>query len=275
MLAGDLFTGGCVLETGSWVDDGYNAAVDKTCLNKGIGDVVSSAVGSKLAPLATNRKSPTQTIALTVGNPAIGVVPSGATAPHAPAAYRALCPRADQTGYKTPTGSACDAGAVDLAAPLKPTITISGSHAVAHGSKHTITGRTRPGATVTLYGGSTKLATTTATSTGAFAFGRTLTATTRFTAMADHQNSATLTLTVVTLTLTPAPTPLRKGVHTLSGHAPAGRSVTLLRDGHVIAHTTATGKNAYAFRLNLTATHRYQVGCDGITTRPTTIRVAG
>ena len=106
-VADDLFAESCSRSTGTWTDDGYNVAVDSTCVNGGTADNQSnSGLGSLVEPLGANG-GPTQTMALIPPNPAIGIIPS---------ATSGQCPVPDQRGVTPPSGAACDAGAVQLAA---------------------------------------------------------------------------------------------------------------------------------------------------------------
>jgi predicted outer membrane repeat protein len=273
VVAGDLFAGSCATGAAVWVDDGHNAGVDATCMKKGTGDLVSPAVGSDVVQAADNRGADAMTIAPTATSPVIGIVPNGATAPHAPASVRTLCARTDASGYRTATGSTCDAGAIDLPAPLRPTLSIAGGSRVAVGSRHALAGRTRAGASVVLSQAGTKLATAVAGKTGTYSFTRTIARSDVVTVSADHQ-STQLAVTAVRLTLgVSGKQPLRKGQHAITGQAPAHRVVTLLRDGHVFAHTTASSTNRYTFSLRLAATHRYRIDSDGISSSTVSIRV--
>ncbi len=123
-VAADLFDGGCALVAGAWTNAGYNAGTDVSCLGGGktTGDATSTDVGTDLGTLADNG-GPTQTVAPTAGNPAIGRVPS-ATSVMLNSATVQLCPRTDQRGVASASGTACDAGAVESAPDL-----VSGSAA--------------------------------------------------------------------------------------------------------------------------------------------------
>ena len=105
-------------------DNGHNAGVDTSCENAGTGDS-SAMTAAELGSLASNG-GPTQTIALLASNPAIGLIPTS-TPPYCPAGGIV----ADQRGYSSPSGAACDAGAVQLVgqvvaftttAPTSPTV---------------------------------------------------------------------------------------------------------------------------------------------------------
>ncbi len=106
-VAGDLFGEGCGQSFDSnatWTDNGYNAGVDGSCENGGTGDVVSALVGSDVASLTGTPGTP-GTLALTTGNPGIGLIPNPTPG---------LCPViSDESGAATPTGDLCDAGAVE------------------------------------------------------------------------------------------------------------------------------------------------------------------
>jgi len=92
---------------GGFTDLGYNVADDNTCGFTTTTSVVSLAA-ELLGPLQNNGGL-TQTIEPTAGNPAIGRIPNGTSG---------LCPTTDQRGVTSPSGVACDAGSVQLAAPV-------------------------------------------------------------------------------------------------------------------------------------------------------------
>lgn len=130
VVAGDLFAGSCESDAGTWTDDGHNAGADGSCLKSATGDVSNAAVGTRLSPLAHNNGAAVETIAPTLNNPAVNLVPNGATAVHVPAGARQLCPRTDQTGRTRGATAVCDAGAIDFSAfPPKITAVLSdGGH---------------------------------------------------------------------------------------------------------------------------------------------------
>ncbi len=103
-VAGDLFGDRCGQSfdlSATWTDNGYNAGIDGSCENGGTGDVVSALVGTDVASLSGTPA----TVALTTGNPGIGLIPNPTSG---------LCPvTADESGTATPTGDLCDAGAVE------------------------------------------------------------------------------------------------------------------------------------------------------------------
>jgi hypothetical protein len=113
--AGDLFNGGCVRGAGTWVDRGFNAASDRSCLatSPPATDRVSAAV-TKLEPLRTYG-GPTATFPLAATNPAIGLVPASTTVTLGGVPMK-ICPRTDQRGVTSPSGGRCDAGAMQSAA---------------------------------------------------------------------------------------------------------------------------------------------------------------
>ena len=122
-LAGDAISGTCN-SAGQWVDEGYNAATDASCLGSPApdSDAMSSAAG-EFGSLADNGGS-TQTLALAPANPATALIPLG-TSLSVPVAVGGQptatlsCPlSADQrgAGFSSVAGSACDAGAVQLQA---------------------------------------------------------------------------------------------------------------------------------------------------------------
>jgi hypothetical protein len=78
------------------------------------GDTSGAAVGDVQAKLAANG-GPTQTIAPTAGNLAVGLIPDP-TKVTAGASMVTLCPATDQRGYITTAGDWCNAGAVQTTA---------------------------------------------------------------------------------------------------------------------------------------------------------------
>jgi hypothetical protein len=104
--------GGNCVQSG-FTDRGYNLE-DDAGASCGFSSAVHDIVGEDplLGPLAGNGGL-TQTLALSAGSPALGVVPAG------------LCPSTDQRGLPRPDGSetACDIGAYEYQAPLSVGIT--------------------------------------------------------------------------------------------------------------------------------------------------------
>lgn len=125
-LAGNVLSGDCYQASGGlWTDEGYNAATDASCLGSPAAatDATSTAAAGEFGSLAANG-GPTPTLPLAPGNPAAGLIPLGASL-SVPVAVGAQpdatlsCPvSADQrgAGFGSVAGSACDAGAVQLAA---------------------------------------------------------------------------------------------------------------------------------------------------------------
>ena len=116
--AADIFNGSCD-QVGSWDDQGYNVGSDGTCLDSGTGDVNYGGSLTSLLNSLGNYGGPTETMPPLAGNPAIGVIPvsTSATLNGSPVQ---LCPTTDQRGATTPSGEACDAGAVQLATSIVP-----------------------------------------------------------------------------------------------------------------------------------------------------------
>jgi hypothetical protein len=111
-LAASVFASSCTGVRGSagLTDNGFNVGVDSSCFGTAPKDNATMTTG-ELGPL-TNNSGPTQTIALSNGNPAIGII-SNPTA--------GLCPVvADQRGMSSAPGIACDAGAIQFEPPLTP-----------------------------------------------------------------------------------------------------------------------------------------------------------
>jgi predicted outer membrane repeat protein len=104
-VGADIFAGGsaCDQNSSTWSDEGYNVGTDTSCFNAGTGDATSSSLASELGTLADNG-GPTETIEPLQGNPAVGLIPNPTTG---------SCPvAADQRGIASPSGSACNSGAV-------------------------------------------------------------------------------------------------------------------------------------------------------------------
>ena len=115
--AANVFNEGCAQVSGTWDDEGYNVGSDGTCMSSHLatGDINHGAsLTSWLGPL-TDNGGLTETIALLGGNPAIDVVPNS-TSVSLDGSSVELCPTTDQRGVQSPTGAACDAGAVQLVA---------------------------------------------------------------------------------------------------------------------------------------------------------------
>ena len=117
-VGADVFAGSCTNDsstTGSWTDAGYNAATDASCLGSSPA-VTDATTGSQAGDLGafTDNGGATETLALAVDNPAIGLVPHGTTIATGPGNSTSFsCPvTADQRGVASVSGAACDAGAV-------------------------------------------------------------------------------------------------------------------------------------------------------------------
>jgi hypothetical protein len=115
-VAADAFADGCAQGTG---DLGYNVGV-ASCLDGGTGDFRTHSL--RLGPLASNG-GPTQTKLPRAGSPVLGVIPDP-TAVTAGGTQVTLCPATDQRGDTSAPGP-CDAGAVQVSAPLATTTTVS------------------------------------------------------------------------------------------------------------------------------------------------------
>jgi hypothetical protein len=117
-VAADIFDGSCTDDstgTGTWTDAGYNAATDASCLGSSPAGTDAAVAGDDgdLGSFA-NYGGATETLALEPGNPAIGLIPQGASITTGPGNASAVsCPvSADQRGTASGSGTACDAGAV-------------------------------------------------------------------------------------------------------------------------------------------------------------------
>jgi len=117
-VAADVFVGSYTNDSttaGSWTDAGYNAATDASCLGSSPAGTDAAVAGDDgdLASFA-NYGGATETLALEPGNPAIGLIPQGASITTGPGNASAVsCPvSADQRGAASLPGAACDAGAV-------------------------------------------------------------------------------------------------------------------------------------------------------------------
>jgi hypothetical protein len=120
-VAADILDGSCNNGAeGTWLDGGYNASSDTSCLSPGPvatdNDGAGADLSELLGPLGANG-GPTQTIVPLPGNPAIGIVPEP-TAANVEGASFALCPTTDQRGTASGPGQACDAGSVQRALPV-------------------------------------------------------------------------------------------------------------------------------------------------------------
>ena len=92
-------TANCVVSGGMLLSGGYNLEDGDSCGLSAAGDITNT--NPMLGPLADNG-GPTWTYALSLGSPAIDVIPTG------------LCTAAaDQRGEKRPSGSGCDSGAYE------------------------------------------------------------------------------------------------------------------------------------------------------------------
>jgi CSLREA domain-containing protein len=94
----------CHNESGTLTDDGYNLEDGDTC---GFGGTSLKNKDPLLGSLADNG-SPTQTLALQDGSPAVGTIPAGT-------AGCGTILLVDQRGVNRPAGLACDTGAFELA----------------------------------------------------------------------------------------------------------------------------------------------------------------
>jgi hypothetical protein len=117
-VGADVFAGSCTNDssaTGSWTDAGYNAATDASCLGSSPAGT-DATIGSQAGDLGAfaNNGGATETLALAIDNPAIGLVPHGTTIATGPGNSTAVsCPvTADQRGIASASEAACDAGAV-------------------------------------------------------------------------------------------------------------------------------------------------------------------
>jgi hypothetical protein len=120
-IAADVFNGTCDENGSDWFDQGYNAAVDQSCLGGASTDTVSSAVGQDLGPLASNGGD-TQTIELLTDNPAWEAIPP-ATSVSVDGTSFQLCSTTDQRGFTSQPDTACNPGAVQVGQLVNPTIT--------------------------------------------------------------------------------------------------------------------------------------------------------
>jgi hypothetical protein len=118
-LAANIFadTNGCD-DAGSFNDGGYNVGVDASC--ESVGDQATSSAAD-LEALANNG-GPTQTMEPLSTNPAVGVVPFATTTSLGTIGLT-LCPTTDQRGVTSPSGLPCDAGSVQGAVAVSPTLT--------------------------------------------------------------------------------------------------------------------------------------------------------
>ena len=120
-IAADVFNGTCDQNGSDWFDQGYNAAVDQSCLSGASTDTVSSAVGQDLGSLASNGGD-TQTIELLSDNPAWESIPPATTVSVNGTPYQ-LCSTTDQRGFTSEPDTACNPGAVQVGQLVNPTIT--------------------------------------------------------------------------------------------------------------------------------------------------------
>jgi hypothetical protein len=121
-VAGDVLNGTCDSNTfggATWVDSGFNAARDTSCL--GGSSVASDApVGASAARLATlgNYGGTTPTTILEQGSSALALIPNGTSITTGPSGtVTVACPATDQRGVTSAAGQACDAGATQQTAP--------------------------------------------------------------------------------------------------------------------------------------------------------------
>ncbi|HWE59968.1 MAG TPA: choice-of-anchor Q domain-containing protein [Solirubrobacteraceae bacterium] len=117
-VGADVFGGTCTDDSGgsgTWLDAGYNAATDASCLGSSPA-ATDAAVASDAGDLGSfaNNGGGTETLALALDNPAIGLMPDGTSITTGPGSSTAVsCPvSADQRGVASVSGAACDAGAV-------------------------------------------------------------------------------------------------------------------------------------------------------------------
>lgn len=129
----------------TWNDDGYNVGEDTSCFN-GAGtddDSAGTDLPALLGSLAANG-GPTDTVMPQTGNPALGIVPASTSG---------LCPVTDQRGYASPSGTACDAGAVQHDGLETQTVqftTAAPTDAVAGASTYTPAATSTSGLAVTI-----------------------------------------------------------------------------------------------------------------------------
>lgn len=100
----------------AFTDDGYNLDDDGTCnLSSSTGSVSGSSAAADFdsAGLTSANGGTTATVALGLDNPAIGLIPNNTVTINS--VDYPLCPATDQRGVGVPSGSRCDAGAVQLA----------------------------------------------------------------------------------------------------------------------------------------------------------------
>ena len=126
-IAADLFNGTCDENGSDWDDEGYNAAIDQSCLSYGSGDTASTAAGQDLGPLA-NAGGDTDTIEMYGDNPAWGSIPSGTSVTLDGVSYQ-LCSTTDQRGVASEPNAACNPGAVQGGQITNPTISATLSSA--------------------------------------------------------------------------------------------------------------------------------------------------
>ncbi|MGO9956837.1 MAG: choice-of-anchor Q domain-containing protein [Solirubrobacteraceae bacterium] len=105
-VGADVLNGSC-LQTGAFADSGDNVVSDASCDSAAGTDVTDPGLPGQLGPLAFNG-GPSETIALEVGNPAVGIVPYAS----------GLCPTSDERGVPLASGVNCDAGAVQTPTAL-------------------------------------------------------------------------------------------------------------------------------------------------------------
>jgi predicted outer membrane repeat protein len=120
-FAADVWDGSCDESSGTWDDDGFNAATSSSCLGSppsGRPDATAASATADLGTLAANGGS-TQTMELLDGNPAINLIPSGTsfTVPNpSGGTVPVSCPVVtDQRGVANAGSTGCDAGAAQLA----------------------------------------------------------------------------------------------------------------------------------------------------------------
>jgi hypothetical protein len=99
-VAGDVFSGSCAQGSGTWIDKGFNAATDTSCVGsqKPSSDKVSAATADLGA--LTVMGGPTPTVPLLAANPALGPVPASTTVTLGGVPVR-LCARTDQRGVSS------------------------------------------------------------------------------------------------------------------------------------------------------------------------------
>lgn len=125
-VVGDVFARGCQRPgTGTWTDQGYEAAADASCFNAGSGDVNAGSVAALGLGVLGDNGGPTHTMALLPSGPAVGIIPPGTTAT-LNSHQVPICPATDQRGDARPGNgkAACDAGAYETQ-PHAPSTQIS------------------------------------------------------------------------------------------------------------------------------------------------------